>query len=330
MPKKEIIIRCDANEQNGYGHFSRCLNIARGIKENAPNVTIIFCGNYSKEGVRMLNHYRFSQIPFKPHNPKSAKNLSKFLYNTDCLILDTYLITQNYIDELCGKKYKFVVIDDYNQFNLSKVDLVANFSMDAINMNYRTKEQALGLNYFPFKPELKKIRENKLKSFSDKMSNILVIIGGYDKFKTGNKIVGIIDNLIIGASVTMISKDDAEKPTMKNNTLKILPFQNKIETLYSIADIVISGGGFSKYESAFCCIPNGNTPQTPEELLDSKILSLQGISYTIGLAYRYNKNRFNIGVKSLLKPTRRKQLYSNCSSIFYLNSLENLANKILS
>ena len=97
---KSILIRCDANEANGYGHLSRCLNIARGIKENNQDYQVTFVGDYSPKAVFLMKKYYFNFLDFSEHNPESAKSLISIVKDIDYFILDSYKISQQYLNEL--------------------------------------------------------------------------------------------------------------------------------------------------------------------------------------------------------------------------------------
>jgi spore coat polysaccharide biosynthesis predicted glycosyltransferase SpsG len=56
---KRVLIRCDVNDANGYGHFTRCLYMARGIRESQPNIDIQFCGDYTKPALELLANSTF-------------------------------------------------------------------------------------------------------------------------------------------------------------------------------------------------------------------------------------------------------------------------------
>ena len=62
-----LLIRCDANQRVGLGHFSRCLNIARSLKESNPNIYIKFCGEFNKFSISLLSQNNISYI-FSPEN----------------------------------------------------------------------------------------------------------------------------------------------------------------------------------------------------------------------------------------------------------------------
>jgi spore coat polysaccharide biosynthesis predicted glycosyltransferase SpsG len=327
---KQVLIRCDVNDANGYGHFTRCLYLARGIKEKHPGAAIKFCGEYTKPALELLASYGIEAIPLTKHDSNDSSNLKVYIANTDYVILDTYLLTQAYINDLCSGSYKFVVIDDYGRYDLAKVDLVVNFGINFGDFTYTAKQQALGIKYFPFKPELKKVRERNLSSTPAEIKNILVMIGGYDKFSVGKEVVKCIDGIISGATISLLGNTQApEKGSIKNNELKIIPFCNNIETVYNTTDIAITGGGVSKYESVYCCIPNGSVSQNTEEYADSLYFDRLKLNKITGTSYDFNREQVMASIKELFTLSCRTQLIDNCKKAFDTDSLANLVNEII-
>ena len=321
-----ILIRCDGNDSDGYGHLLRCITIARGIKERNSNYTVSFIGDYSPTALTLIENRSFNYVIFEEHRADSALNLMDVLINYKYIILDSYKITQNYIDELSNKTYKFCIIaDDSNVLNLSSVDLVVNYAINGQNFNYKSKSQALGLTYFPVKPELKSVRKRNLIRKRKDINHILIMIGGHDKYSVGPKILKIIDSLVTNVTITYISSSTSlGLITAKNNTLNLLPFYENIEDIYSSVDLTITGGGLSKYESNYCRVRNACVPQNINEYNDSKYFEDNGITTIIGLAYDYNEEYFSSNIANLLlmpaEPT---------PDLFCTNSLDNLIDKLL-
>lgn len=326
MNTVSIMIRCDANNLNGYGHLSRCLNIARGIREDHKKCDINFIGDYSLNAISLIEKYNFSHTIFKLHNIYSALNLLPLLIDCNYFILDSYNITQNYVDELGNSTFKFCVIaDDSSTFNFSGVDLVINYAINGQEFDYQSRKQVLGLKYFPFKPEFKEIRKNNLIKRSREINHILLMIGGHDVYSVGDSILKTIDNLVSGKKITYISSSSSsERYVSKKNEVIISPFCENIETIYSEVDISVTGGGLSKYESCYCCIINASIPQNNNEYKDCLYFESSGLTNIIGTAYDFNLATVNSNISNFIFSKREAP-----STLFYTESLNNLVNEIL-
>ena len=322
---KTILIRCDANESHGYGHLSRCITIARGIKGRNTNHKITFIGDYSPTAITLIEKRNFSYVMFQEHTANDALNLAHALKNYEYLILDSYDITQNYVDQLSNQAYKFcIVADDSTAINLASVDLVINYAINGQKFDYKSKSQALGLMYFPVKPELKSVRQRNLLKNERDINHILLMIGGHDVYAVGVKLLQILDNLVSDRKITYISSATSlDMLSIKNNKLKLLPFYENIEDIYSVVDLTITGGGLSKYESNYCNIRNASVPQNINEYVDSTYFEAEGLTSIVGVAYDFSEvvARKNIA-KLLAAPP------NSPSNLFCTNSLDHLIDKI--
>ena len=92
-----FLIRCDANRNNGFGHFSRCLNLARGIKHKLPKAKIVFLGDYDNVPTQLIEKYNMVKKPLFDLINEEVN----FARGFDYFILDSYYIDQNYIDQYC-------------------------------------------------------------------------------------------------------------------------------------------------------------------------------------------------------------------------------------
>ncbi len=323
-----IVIRCDANEINGFGHLSRCINTALGIRAKQNDCRIRFYGDYTDKAVSLIEKHGFEHILYNSHNHESSENLIKFIDNSSHFILDTYLITQNYIDGLCNRNFRFIIFDDFFKFDLTRVNLVINYSIGADNHNYGAAHQALGLKYYPVKPALKIIRETNIKAATREYRSILVMIGSYDKYGIGSHIAEIIDSLVSGKTITYINaKNCTYFP--KNNDLISHAFYENIENIYAKTDIAITGGGLSKFECAYCCIPVGVVAQNEGEFEETMTLDRNNLCRTVGRSYNFDDEAFTASFKNLLNPDTGRLLHSSSAKSFDSQSLENLADKII-
>ena len=323
---KSVLIRCDANDSIGYGHLSRCLNIARGIKEKSKNNNVTFIGDYSPTGIALIEKFSFEYKLFRAHIANSALKLLSYIKNYEYFILDCYGTTQNYIDQLSTMRFKFCLIaDDTTILNLAGVDLVINYAINGENFDYKSKSQALGLKYFPVKPEFKLIREKNLEKKCSDINHILLMIGGHDKYSVGVNVLKIIDDLVMNKTITYISSATSLGAlSAKNNRLKFLPFCEKIEDIYMGVDFTITGGGMMKYESSYCNIANASLPQNINEYNDSKYFEEKGLTTIVGVAYNYSEKIVRSNIARLLHSSPRTSL-----DLFHTDSLDNLIDKIL-
>lgn len=326
---KRFIFQCNANKDNGLGHLSRCLNIAKTLQLTS-NKKIIFSGHYNNFAKNLLSEHKLTYA-----TPDKIK-----LVDDDTLILDDYNISQNDINRLRECVTTFVKIDDFHDLNLNNLDLVINFRLNAetdeYSSNYNAKNTCLGLNYFPFHQKLLPIRTKNSISQIKNVKSIYIFIGGDDKHEAGEKLLTLIDSIVAQTNIYLIDKKYA-CPTLskthdssRNNKLNYLPLTANMANYYQQADIFISGGGLSKYEAAFCVIANASISQNEGQAMDTKMLAGEGLTFDLGLTKELtdNPNKILRSLQEFLTVNSQNQIIKNCQSKFMHNSTEAVANAI--
>lgn len=328
---KRYLFQCNANKDTGLGHLSRCLNIALAIQLISTN-KIIFIGEYNSFAKSLLSEHRL---------PYCSQEKIEFGDN-DTLILDDYNIVQKDITQLRERVKNFVKIDDFHDLNLSSLDLVINFRLNAetdeYSSNYNAKQTCLGLNYFPFHQKLLPIRAINSSTQRDNINtvnNIFIFIGGEDKYDAGHKLLCLLDNLVSHKNLYLIDKNHQQltKPISNkesNNQLHYLPLSANMANYYQQADIFISGGGLSKYEAAFCVIANAAISQNEGQALDTKMLADEGLTFDLGLTKELsdNPNKISNSLQKFLTINSQHYIINNCQNKFMHNSTEAVANAI--
>ena len=270
----QFLIQCNATKKTGLGHLSRCLNIANAIKYLSKNVEIIFNGKFDDFAISLINNSSFEYI--------FTKNLSKF--NGYTLILDDYNVSQKDINIIREKVNKFIKVDDFNTHELKELDLVINFRLNSETQNYSSMNSCLGLSYFPFKLPLMAIRERNMKVEKKNIKNIFIFMSASDEVSDGKNIMMILNEFLENKHIYLIDKkcESTYSKDSEKNKLTYLPFTMDIEKYYEIADIFINGGGMTKYEAAYCCIPNATLSRNEGQASDTRILSKWNLTYDIG------------------------------------------------
>lgn len=316
-----FIFQCNANELCGLGHLMRCLNIAVTLKEQNSNTPIIFNGEFNTFAKEQLNHHNFTII--------NTENLDSFKDAT--LILDDYCITQKDIDLIRTKVNTFIKIDDFNEFNLSHLDLIINFRSCAESESYSNNNTCLGLDYFPFKKPLIDIRKHNLKNENSKVSNIVIFIGGNDQTSVGNKILNLLIECVTNKNIYLIDKKSELKTRYisNNNNITVQPLVEKIEELYQLADVFITGGGLSKYEVAFCCIPNASISQNIGQAEDTTILAASDLTYDLGIATQLNPSMIKKELMRFLDKDILLKIKNSTRKHFSTHSTTKLAQRII-
>lgn len=323
---KRFVFQCNANEATGLGHLSRCLSIALALK-SMQKCQLIFVGHY----------HDFATMLLIDNDVVIANKSTFILQRSDQLILDDYQVHQADIDQLRAQVDTFIKIDDFHQHDLSDLDLIINFRLNAekedYSSNYRAKNTCLGLSYFPFQQQLLTIRAKNTNKKITYDENIFIFIGGNDEGDAGIKLLQMIDSLVTKKNLYLISKDTPSLPigsATKQNLWHYLPLSAKMSDYYQQADIFISGGGLSKYEAAFCLIANASISQNEGQALDTKVLSKANLTFDLGLTEDLvlQPQKTIQRLMEFLTQTCQKKIINNAKIKFNSNSTQAVASAI--
>ena len=109
---KRILFNCNQTQQQGLGHFSRCLNLAKHMLLDG-NFDITFIGKFSSFAESVLIK---EKIPFF-----SVKNDSEIFDQVNrfhLILFDRYDLNQQFIEKFAEiDELKCIYIDDFNQMD---------------------------------------------------------------------------------------------------------------------------------------------------------------------------------------------------------------------
>ena len=323
---KNFVFICNASKKEGFGHFIRCFNIACSLKKVNSDLRIYFDGNYDLFALKKIRQNNFCSVEI---------NNRDNLYKQSIVIFDSYLHNQKKINEISAKSLISIKIDDFNLYDLSNVDCVINFRLNAEYENYKSKKSLLGLKYYPAPIELIDLRKKNISEFKNnkeiKNEKILIFIGGNDKFDIGERIIIESDKYLSNKEFLWIKNNICRKSLdLKNNVLSIYNLQENISTILKSVDSVICGGGLMKYDCGFSLIPCGSISQNFEQETDSKILESKNIIFNFGMHDDLSSNLLEKSITKFLDISFQKSLKNNLIDIFFSESNYSLAKEIIS
>lgn len=185
----KILFRVDAQPEIGYGHFYRCLALAKMLNEDFD---ISFAMGKVDEGVRvMLSEADFHLILLKPfdytfpdkrENEELAFDLSEYIQYFDLVVLDGYWFGPNYQSKLRDFDVKILVIEDKGSGSY-KADVLINpaegLSSESYTIDNDKAQKLLGSNYALLRePFLRAARETTAQDRKD--FHVFICFGGSD------------------------------------------------------------------------------------------------------------------------------------------------------
>ncbi|QTL34229.1 hypothetical protein [Pseudoalteromonas viridis] len=313
-----LVIVCDANTEVGLGHFSRCFTIAQALMSRNQDLTVSFFGNFNDFAIKKLEK---AQISYSQQLP---------LHRGYSILVDGYQHNEQSLQALAQHGKYLFVIDDFDVYNFACVDLIINFRFGAERLIDNSSKHCLGLTFFPFQPQFIPVRKKRMQTPNREIKQILVVVGGSDRYDVATKLLIALDEVVSGCQITLLG-EHPQLPALTHNSIVLHPFVEDMAAYYSSADIVLCGGGLVKYESGFCLVANAALAQTPEQQLDTQILARSQLSYDLGLASELDLNSdvLKVKLKAFLHPEQLQSQFESMRYHYDTDSTHNLVSKIL-
>ncbi|MCX8080342.1 MAG: hypothetical protein N3F09_03800 [Bacteroidia bacterium] len=322
---KKVLFYCNANNHEGLGHFMRCLNLSQFINQQQFHLT--FCGDFNEFAVSLLNQKKITYTLIK-----NIEELLKF--KTHYLFADTYLISDGMIEKLSGL-FRLILFDDFCNRNYYNTYAIINFTIGAPKLPYKAvKHKLLGTSFFPYRPEWPAIRKRNLilrKVHHKEKNNILVMFSGV-KLEPARLIdfLNVLDHFYSKCTFHVIYYEKLPSEQFKNNHIILYQKIDNITEFYSQSDLVISGGGLAKYESAFCGIPNLAFSITPEQHKETIEFEKYYLTYHIGTYFQFDPKYIQKRIEKFYNtPALLTNFYTASQQQFNENALQEKINKIL-
>ena len=261
---KHIVgIRADGNSAIGMGHLMRCVSIAKALQKAEVECVFITASEEAgiyveKQGLdcRILHtNYRDmeSEIPL-------IKALAEE-ENLSLLLVDSYQLTQKYVDE--WKKYCPVFYMDDTGVSLYQADGIINYNIYGKELGYEArcdKETTLllGAGYAP----VKEMFANTSYQVREKVSRILITMGGSDAWN----IAGLLAEKMLETLPYPIELDVIcgrfnphlevlQKLRESDDRVHVLVDVPDMWNKMAAADIVVSAAGSTLYELCTMGVP---------------------------------------------------------------------------
>lgn len=325
----KVVFRVDANPDSGFGHFSRCLSLARTWLNMLEHTEIAFVGNYTEFAIGLFNQYH---IAYKLIEEPDYSNLhNHLLIDANIVVFDSYNLTQQQLEIIVKSPYKSILIDDDCKLDYKGIDAVVNFRFDAEKMyHYKSNNQYLGTNYFLIKPEIVALRKINESKTVHPVNNILLFFGG--GFSNENFLVNLIKFInkeLPHVKPKLIYSSPLKQVDYPINYEYVKPTLH-IEKLLEKTDLIINGGGLIKYEATFALIPTATISTTSLQFKDSVILEQFGVHNNAGLIDSFSMEIIYNKLSTIIhNEVYRKNLVNKCREEYTDNPTLNLIKQFL-
>ena len=285
----KIAFRVDASNAIGTGHVIRCITLARLFKERGADIQficrsheghlseLIIKNNFNiklisqskpinkekNSGNNYLNLLGVSQIRDAEETTESIKN-----QKPDWLIIDNYALDYKWENLLSSYSKNIMVIDDLpNRKHTCNLFLNYNYTKltikDYKNFLSKNSKILLGPKYALLSFEYTNLRKKFLKHPTNKISNILLSLGGSDNENITSFVIDVLSetefsHLKLNVVIGMNNKNRdiiLQKVNKRANTF-IHEGLTNVASLLANTDLCIGAGGLSTWERICLAVPS--------------------------------------------------------------------------
>ncbi|HCE45649.1 MAG TPA: UDP-2,4-diacetamido-2,4,6-trideoxy-beta-L-altropyranose hydrolase [Lentisphaeria bacterium] len=268
MKKKAVIIRADASVRTGTGHVMRCLALAQGLISSGADVHFAV-SECPETLVKKIKSEKISvvKIKSKAGSMKDAAETAKFAEKRKAvwIIVDGYIFSEKYQEAIKGAGQRLLFVDDYGHCKSYCADIILNQNLYAGTHFYPEYSPftriLLGTQYALLRKEFSPYIHWK-RQIPEKAVKMLVTLGGSDPDNTTLKIIKAVKGSRLDMHVKIVAGGanphikSLEKEIRKSPSLQILKDVPNMPELMAWADIVITGGGSTCWETCFMGLPN--------------------------------------------------------------------------
>lgn len=248
---KGIILRCDYFQGSGFGHLRRTNILANSLKQRGFKPLLLIDNIPSKKNISI--DVEFEKISLKKFDELKDANLVisyAKLKNAKVVVVDSYRISEKWVNSLKQNKLKVILIDDFNK------DLGSDLSINYTPFNkIGGRNTSISINNLRgpqfFLTDSKSCLSKK--SFPER---IVAHAGGNGDYSKAKYIYSKLAEISDANSIKVdwicpnsLSLNSIKKNIEINKNDKILGWKKDISTLWSNYEIVVGPASTSLYES---------------------------------------------------------------------------------
>lgn len=290
-----LIIRADANTQSGTGHLMRCLALAQAWQAQGDEaIFVTACTSDSLRRRLTDEDFQVIGLPRPYPDPADWELTSKVLatHPDTWVVLDGYHFRPSYQLRVKDSGHPLLVIDDMAHLDHYYADVVLNQNIHAEQLDYSCEPYArmlLGSRYVLLRREFWPWREWQ-REIPQVAHKVLVTLGGADPDNQTFKAISALRQAEIDGleAIVVVGASNPHFRELEKNmrhwplSIRLVRNTSNMPALMTWADLAVSSGGTTCWESAFLRLPTvvGQIAQI-EDLLVSGLKQL-GLFYNAG------------------------------------------------
>ena len=328
----KIALRVDGGSVMGMGHIMRTLVLAKELAKT--NVLFYVCKQDEPltqkyiNGINKVKQEGFEVILIDEDDVIGGLSLVE----ADCLITDSYEVSEEYFNKTKDMFSKTGYIDDLQLDNcFYNVDFIINQNVTANNYKYKCNDKTqlfLGTGYVMLRQEFRNSQPNKIK---EEIKDVLITMGGADPSNFTLKLLKYIKNLdynfhvVIGPAFSKIN--EIEEEIKNNDNVKLYFNANMLEIMKS-SDIAIAAAGSTLYELGALGVPTLGVILADNQQAVAGEMHKNGCIINIGWHDKVEKNDILEALNIINDFKTREEMSTNAIKQINKNGVEKLCSKI--
>ncbi|WP_412470484.1 MULTISPECIES: UDP-2,4-diacetamido-2,4,6-trideoxy-beta-L-altropyranose hydrolase [unclassified Halobacteriovorax] len=281
---KKVLFKVDASEDIGYGHFFRCLNLAKFLYAN--NYDISFLCQSEKGNINHIIPKEFHKIETNIFGYVDPSEVISIIRNKsiDFLIMDNYEIDYFYEKAILEQtSVKYLALDDIGREHYC--DIIVDQNINAHESQYindRVKKVLCGLEYVilgnHFLSNIENIKPRK------SINKVLVFFGGSDMTQETKKVLDALCECDYNLNFTVISKEAKELRELYHNLKNISYFEfvDNMATTMLEHDLMFGAYGTTTWERFYLGLPSACVTIADNQEENAKYLTQKELVTFVG------------------------------------------------
>lgn len=291
-----VALVCDADDHLGLGHLSRCIALGEALVDAGAEAVVVgrgaeaasalLAGSGASSGITTLP----CALPLGAPGAVDERHRALDELGAAALVVDSYAVGPDDLETLAAGRTA-ACIDDFARLERYPVDLVINFTVGAVDLAYPEHPGLLlGPRWFLARRALRQRRGQQARTAAGPVHRVLVAIGGADRSGTTRRVVRSIAGWAQPPALHVVSGrplPDHDEATI-DAALAAIPGSARSVALPSLADaiaeadLVVCGGGLTKYEAAYLGVPAAVIDQTTDQAEETRRFAGLGLARSLG------------------------------------------------
>jgi UDP-2,4-diacetamido-2,4,6-trideoxy-beta-L-altropyranose hydrolase len=270
----KVVFRVDASGEVGFGHLSRCINLAEALRNRGNEVSFV-CRDDEAKSFRALENRLFATVLLPMPAAGEVVDQHEDALQTiqalqgrhpDWLVVDTYLLDKEWERSMRPHVAKIAVIEDlFGREHDCDLIIDQNYSERSVQSFEKfvpkTCEFLLGPRFALIGEQFKRLRNLKSKPTTD-LKRIFVFCGGSDPQNLTQLAVdeiscGDLGNVAVDVVVGAQNKTFNRKAEVNlSANIEIHDAGDEFARIMSTADLAIGAGGTTLWERMCLGIPS--------------------------------------------------------------------------